>query len=617
MAKYDQSMSNESPAEPLDLKAIRLVVLRRMFSIWALVGGPIVGIIVSDDLAHGRWSAAAFYAGAYACVIVGLMPRLFPYHVRSAIPLLTLYVVGTYEMYYHGINSAGNLFYYALVLFTCIVFGARAAVAATAVASISLCVLAYRFALEYQTQGAPESLWHYSYKECLPDVMSLCLLAAMAITFLSFLLRNLEMSLETSQRYLAEIARERNNLVRLINERDQAERQLRQAQKMEAVGQLAGGIAHDFNNLLQVVSAHTELLLRRLPPESNHHQQLQEVRKASERAAALTRQLLAYSRQQVMEPEYFSLNMLVEDLMNMLKRLLPEHIELRIDLVPDLGTVHADPGQIEQVLMNLCVNARDAMPTGGMLCIKTEDRTMDEAAAAHYPGMVPGRYAVLHVQDTGQGIAPSEQERIFEPFYTTKKIGEGTGLGLAMAYGIMKQHGGLILASSEQGKGATFSVYLPLANRPARVRPTAAVRQAPGGSETVLVAEDDEAVRELVISLLKDAGFTVLAARDGQEAVDLYRAQGDTIDLLLFDVVMPRMGGREAWEAIRSNNGSIRVLFMSGYAPDGLNGRIALDDYTGFIQKPYRSQDLLEKIRELLGRKLTPRLPATPEIEQG
>jgi signal transduction histidine kinase/CheY-like chemotaxis protein len=589
--------------ESLDLPAIRLLVLERMLWVWSLFGGLIVAVVATDDLLGGRYRAAAFYAAAYVFVVICLMPRPFPYSLRSTLPLVMLFVVGSHEIYYHGLDSAGTLFYYALIIFTCILLGARAAAAVTLAAVAGLCGISYLYALRTLSGSEVRTFLDHLHVRCLPDVVSLGLLAAMSIAFLSLLLRSLERSVETSQAYLAEIAHERNQLVRIIDERDRVEKQLRQAQKMEAVGQLAGGIAHDFNNLLQVVSAHTEILLRRLAPESDHHRQLQEVRKASERAAALTRQLLAYSRQQVMTPVYLDLNTAVEDLLRMVHRILPEHIERKIDLAAGLGTVYADPGQIEQVLLNLILNARDAMPAGGTLTIQTQNTDIGTAAIADHSGLEPGPWVAVHVSDTGHGIAPADQDHIFEPFYTTKRIGEGTGLGLAMAYGIVKQHAGQILLSSKPHAGSTFTVYLPRVNQPVPA-PAAPEKEAPTreekGTGTILLAEDDESVRELITSVLSDAGFAVFPARDGLEAVELFEKHRDTVDLLLFDVVMPRMGGREACETIRERAPALRTVFMSGYAPEGLNGRLKLDHQTGFIQKPYQTQELLAKVREML-----------------
>lgn len=585
---------------PLTLPAIRLFVLERMLWVWGLVGAPAVAVILVDDLVAGYYYAAAFYTLAYLLVIISLLPRFLPYLGRSALALSALYLVGSHEVYHHGLDSAGTLFYFGAVFFSCALLGARVALTVTAVALMSLCGLSYRYLavsgnlVEYEGMGA------FLRDYCLPDVMSLAILSVMAISFLSYLLQNLDHSVRQSQIYLKEIARERNQLIELIEARDQAEKQLQQAQKMEAVGQLAGGIAHDFNNLLQVVTAHTEIMLSNCEEGASERDQLLEVRKASERAAALTRQMLAYSRQQVMTPKYLDMNALLQELVGMLHRVIPKHIETRFTPGQKLGTVHADPVQLEQVFLNLCLNARDAMPDGGRLTITTEQVELNEEWGGHASGLTNGSYVRIRVADTGIGMDSVQQERLFEPFYTTKDTGEGTGLGLAMSYGIVKQHGGAILVESAQGKGAEFVTYLPCVDHVLSAPEIELPSTVPRGTETILVAEDDEAVRMLLIGVLKRAGFSVISAVDGEEALTLFREHESAIDLLLFDVVMPRKGGPEACTEIREINPQTRVLFMSGYAPEGLGGRFELGQNTGFIQKPYRMKELLSRIREVL-----------------
>lgn len=600
MTNPTSQLSDAADGASLDVPAIRLVVLKRMCAIWALLGGIILAVVGIDDVLHGRYATAAFYTAAYVLVIFCLLPGLLPYALRSTVPVAALYAVGSFEIYLHGLNSAGNLFYYALILFSCILMGVRVAAVMTVVATLSMCLISYSFAARMNRMDTYSSVWSFFHLECLPDVVSLCLLSTMAITFLSLMLQNLERSVRTSREYLVEIGRERNQLIRIIEERDQVERQLRQAQRLEAVGQLAGGIAHDFNNLLQVVCAHTDILLRKSAPGSSDHEQLNEVRKASERAAALTRQLLAYSRQQVMTLEYLDLNALVREFTSMLHRLLPANIEIQFTPGDPLGTVHADPRQLDQVLMNLCLNARDAMASGGILRIETGNVTLDQEFVAHNPWAEAGSFVRVTVRDTGTGIDAAEQDRIFEPFYTTKKLGEGTGLGLSMAYGIVKQHQGLIHASNDPGAGARFQVYLPLVDHLAQPASVPSVLPVRRGAGTILVAEDDDSVRELIISVLEGAGYTVLPAEHGEKALALFSEHKNSVDLLLFDIMMPRMGGKEACRAIRAIEPAIRVLFMSGYAPEGLGGDLELGRRTAFIQKPYRTQELLERVRETL-----------------
>lgn len=591
---------HENVDAPLTLPAIRLFVLERMLWVWGLLGGPVVAVVLIDDLLAGRYRAAAFYTAAYMFVVLSLLPRFLPYLGRSLLSLSALYLVGSHEIYNHGLDSAGSLFYFATVFFSCTLLGARVAIGLTLAALLSLCGFSYLYLVSTGDAAQYESLGAYLRGYCLPDVMSLALLSAMAISFLTFLLQNLDQSVRQSQIYLKEIARERNQLIQLIEERDQAEKQLQQAQKMEAVGQLAGGIAHDFNNLLQVVTAHTEIMLSNCEDGEPQREQLLEVRKASERAASLTRQMLAYSRQQVMAPKYLDMNALLHELAGMLHRVIPKHIETRFNPGENLGTVHADPVQLEQVFLNLCLNARDAMPDGGQLTISTEQVELEADWGGHASGLSNGSYVLIRVADSGIGMDSVQQEHLFEPFYTTKKTGEGTGLGLAMSYGIIKQHGGAILVESALGQGSEFITYLPCVDHaisaPEVELPSTVLR----GTETILVAEDDEAVRTLLIGVLKSAGFSVISAVDGEEALVLFKEHKSDIDLLLFDVVMPRKGGPEACTEIREIHPNTRVLFMSGYAPEGLGGRFELGQNTGFIQKPYRMKELLERIREVL-----------------
>jgi nitrogen-specific signal transduction histidine kinase len=373
------------------------------------------------------------------------------------------------------------------------------------------------------------------------------------------------------------------------------EEQFRQAQKMEAVGQLAGGVAHDFNNLLTAILGSADLLLMDLPQEDPRREDLTAIRDAGERAATLTRQLLAFSRRQVLQPRVIGLNQVVAGIGKLLPRIIGEDIQLDLTLAPDLWSVSADPGQIEQVILNLAVNARDAMPDGGRLTIATTNSVLDAVFAARNPMVQPGSYVRLSVTDTGQGMDEETLARVFEPFFTTKGPGKGTGLGLATVYGIVKQSGGYIFVRSRPAEGATFDVYLPAvpqsADDHAAGPPPARAGQ---GSETILLAEDDAAVRSLARRALEQYGYRVLEAVNGREAVDLMRSHRDEIDLLLTDIVMPEMGGRRSAEHILQTRPDLKVLYMSGYAgPDQPDGR-------AMVQKPFTPESLARKVREVL-----------------
>jgi PAS domain S-box-containing protein len=384
-----------------------------------------------------------------------------------------------------------------------------------------------------------------------------------------------------------------------ITDRSVLELQLHQAQKMEAVGRLAGGVAHDFNNLLTVILGEVELMQLELPPPQEINQALLEIRNAGERAVGLTRQLLAFSRRQLVEPTIFRVNDLVTEMGKMLQRLIGEDLELVLRVAPDPGAVKADRGQVEQVLVNLAVNARDAMPDGGTLTIETQEIQLDEDYAREHAGVTPGDYIALVVSDTGTGMTPEVQARIFEPFFTTKEPGKGTGLGLATCYGIVKQAGGHLAVYSEVGHGATFKVYLPLV-RAAPLEEAVMESPVPRGTETILLVEDDGGVRGVALRVLEGQGYTVLQASNGGAALRLLQAHGDGVDLLLTDVVMPEMGGRELAERVEARIPTIKVLYATGYTDDVvLQHRLIAHDVR-MIQKPYTRETLGRKVRAVL-----------------
>ncbi|MDP3180034.1 MAG: PAS domain S-box protein, partial [Spirochaetaceae bacterium] len=396
-----------------------------------------------------------------------------------------------------------------------------------------------------------------------------------------------------------------------ITARIQAERfradletQLRIAQKMEAIGNLAGGIAHDFNNILSVILSYTGFVLGSLREDDPMRGDLLEVKKAGERATTLTRQLLAFSRKQVLQPVTLNLNQVVFGIEKMLRRILGEDIDFVLDLAPELGLTLADPGQIEQVLMNMVVNARDAMPEGGKLTIETQNAEIDKDnnAGAREP-IKPGRYIMLAVSDSGCGMDERTKERLFEPFFTTKGLGKGTGLGLSTVYGIVKQSGGATNVYSELGHGSTFKIYLPREFAAASaVEPTPSVAKSASGTETILVVEDEEALREVARRTLSAEGYTVLTAADGYEALDVSARHEGIIHLLLTDVVMPRMSGRELAQCLAKKRKNLSILYMSGYTDDAIVHHGVLDGEMDFLGKPFTAASLAMKVREILDR---------------
>ncbi|MGE5057134.1 MAG: PAS domain-containing protein [Acidobacteriota bacterium] len=402
------------------------------------------------------------------------------------------------------------------------------------------------------------------------------------------------------------------SLVQDVTERVALEERLRQSQKMEAVGRLAGGVAHDFNNLLTVILGYSQILTDGLPKGSRLADNTAQIKSAADRAAAITRQLLAFSRKTVLSPRVINLNEIVLNLDSLLRRLIGEDIEVRTLPASDLGCVKADPSQIEQVVMNLALNARDAMPKGGTVTLETGNVTMDGTYARDHQPVEPGRYVMLAVSDSGEGMTPETQARIFEPFYTTKEVGKGTGLGLSMVYGIVKQSGGYIWVYSEPGLGTTFKIYFPRVDQPAEVvsgdnRSTKVQR----GTETILLVEDDEQLRALTSSVLTHCGYNVLVARAPEEGLAICKLPSHDIRLLVTDVVMPRMNGRQLAEQAQGIRPRMRVLYISGYTNDAIAHYGVLDLGLWFLPKPYALSSLIAKVREVLDSAAEPSAAAT------
>jgi two-component system cell cycle sensor histidine kinase/response regulator CckA len=380
-------------------------------------------------------------------------------------------------------------------------------------------------------------------------------------------------------------------------ERVQLQRDLAQAQKLEAIGRLAGGVAHDFNNVLTAILGSSELLLLDTPRDATAREEIEIIRDAATRAQDLIRQLLAFSARQVLQPAVIDLNALVKNLGRMLRRLIGEDLALATELAPDLGSVRVDPGQVEQVLVNLAVNARDAMPDGGRLTIRTANVDVAESGE-----LANGRYVLVEVSDTGIGMDAATLARAFEPFFTTKERGKGTGLGLASAYGIVRQSGGQITVSSTPGAGTTFRIHLPRVDTPVdAARATSPVTAPAAGTETVLVAEDEQIIRVLIRKVLEQAGYTVLLAGGGAEALQVAERHARPIHLLVTDVVMPGMSGRELARRVVERWPATKVLYMSGYADDAVERHGVLDPGTAFMQKPFTPSALARRVRDVLG----------------
>jgi PAS domain S-box-containing protein len=388
-------------------------------------------------------------------------------------------------------------------------------------------------------------------------------------------------------------------IVRDISERKTLETQLRQSQKMEAFGQLAGGVAHDFNNLLTVISGYSDILLTTLPPDDVNREMIDEIRRAGDRATSLTRQLLAFTRQQVLEPRIVDLNEILKDTESMLRRLIGEDVQFASVLREDISSVTVDPGQMEQVLLNLAVNARDAMPRGGKLTIETNEVDLLDEYVRQHPDARAGRFVMLAISDTGSGMTAEVKSRIFEPFFTTKG-GKGTGLGLAVVQGVVKQSGGAIEVYSEAGVGTTFKIYLPASSGERSMPVEPLLQRSPRGRETILLVEDEEGVRQLAVVALQRFGYQVLTAPSGKAALQFMAAHHDEVHLLVTDVVMPGMSGRQLAETLQETHSGLKVLFLSGYTDDAVVRHGVLQANVAFLQKPFTPASLARKVREVL-----------------
>jgi two-component system cell cycle sensor histidine kinase/response regulator CckA len=397
-----------------------------------------------------------------------------------------------------------------------------------------------------------------------------------------------------------------------ITERLQLEKQLVQAQKFEAIGQLAGGIAHDFNNMIGAIIGWADLGIEECDAGSRVLRHFEKVRQQADRAAALTKQLLAFARRQILEPRTIDLNQATVETLSLLEKVIGSNIEIKALLAPDLAVVRADPVQIEQVLMNLCINARDAMPDGGSLLVETSNVTLDRAFCALEPQANPGNYAVLSVTDTGTGMDRKTLDRIFEPFFTTKGLGKGTGLGLATVYGIVSQHGGFMQVRSELGAGSTFRAYFPVSTEEPKPQKAPDSRPLQRGCETILLAEDHEALRQVAHETLAGLGYDVILAADGEEAIREFAANRDRIRLAVLDVMLPRLSGTEALAHIHSENPNLPAILCTGYSPDISQLDRVREKGLVVLQKPYTPRDLAQRVREALDRKKELVLPLSP-----
>jgi len=609
---------------PFEASSWREGTLRGLLLTLALAGlGAYAPAVImaarSGDAIGATVDTLLFAAVLLAC----FLPRL-AFRTRAMGLLAVVYLMGAFLLVRGGPLGSGTLWLFCLPVFAGALLGTRAAVLSV---GLNLATLVALYLLH--SAGLLSGEWARFPAAAMPWVVAhFVLLDSAAAVSVSVLVGRVERALAEEKMAQASLVEERRELVALNGlvsremqelvaaekAREALEDQLRQSQKMEAIGRLAGGVAHDFNNLLTAILGHAALALRGVDKPERLHRRLDEIQRAAQRAAALTQRLLAFSRKQVLQPRVISANEAVRDMEGMLRRLIGEDVELVVRLEASALTVHADPVQLQQVLMNLVVNARDAMPRGGRLTLETGSL---DAEAPRPAGAPDGPLVVMEVSDTGVGIDAETMKRIFEPFFTTKPPGEGTGLGLATVYGIVTQSGGHVAVASQPGQGATFRVFLPEAPQPAEslLRPLVG-QPAPSGRETVLLVEDEDLVRRMTTEVLQDLGYRVLDASSGRTALQVSARPG-RIDLVLTDVVMPGMGGREVWEAVSRQHPESRVLYMSGYTDDAIVHHGVLDAEVSLINKPFTPQELGQRVRAVLDAPEGQKAGSGPPLQEG
>jgi len=580
-------------------------VLELGLTVCAVLGSivyvPSVGLAVRYD----KWLVAVVDTVAIVAVVVLRFVRAPGFVPRAAAFCLVMYGLGVALLI--EIGPVCQIYLFGFSVITALLLGVRAGAFAVALNAVSL------LAIGLAGFAAPEMAvsWHpASAAGWVVTTMNFVLVNFVLVVTIGVVLAALERIARREHEARDLLERERADLVaanaaldQQMRERRDLESQLVHARKMEAVGQLAGGVAHDFNNLLTVINGCSELVLGTLPPADGGRLMLTQIHDAGQRAAALTRQLLAFSRRQVLAPQIISPNAVVANIEKMLARLIGEDIRIVTVLGPGVGPIRVDPGQFEQVLLNLAMNARDAMPKGGRLTIETENRVLAREEALSRWGARPGAYVALQVSDTGCGMPPEVKARMFEPFFTTKDPGKGTGLGLATVFGIIKQSDGFIDAESEVGRGTRFRILFPAVTDD--VRPAShydePVRK---GSETVLLVEDEAGVRGLAKLALETQGYRVLTAANGSEAVRVFANHGDEVQVVVTDVVMPEMSGRELVEQLRRFRASVKVLYMSGYTDDAVVRHGVVEAVEAFLQKPFSPLALARKVRDVLDAQL-------------
>jgi signal transduction histidine kinase/ActR/RegA family two-component response regulator len=578
----------------------KVQLIDRIYRVAAVVAILPLVIGIYTSLPGNQYFTIALYVSGYVVCIYCAFNRQIHYKLRALFLLSLVFSIGAAELYNESFAADGSLYLFVCVLITGIVFGRRWGFLVIFLSILMYVVSAVHWLSNVENPPSNVGLMPVSPVIWFAAALNFTFLVTILMTVLDLVLRRLEKTLGQSHSLVGHLEKEIDERKRGEQERQGLERQLRQTQRLEAVGQLAGGVAHDFNNLLQAILGYGDLALDKVSKDSPVHRDLTQVLKASDQAKVLVRQLLAFSRQQVLELTDVDLDVVIFDLIMMIRPVIGPHISL--DYVPGSNgaIVRADRGQIDQILMNLCVNARDAMSGGGTLTIESSIAGFSESDCEKHSWASPGRYVAFSVADTGCGMDTATQELVFEPFFTTKKHGKGTGLGLSTVFGIVHQHKGFVHLDSEPGVGTTFRVYLPLATmlEPEIKKKESAPLQR--GSATILLADDDELVCNVAEAILSDAGYKVLRANDGEEAIQLFDEHADLIDLALLDVVMPKLSGKDVMEHINKHRPAMPVIFCSGYSRETISSDYLLDGGIDLIQKPYHREVLLQAVSDTL-----------------
>lgn len=595
-----------------DIHAARDRLVNAGLVLFACGVPPVFFFSVFRSIEHG-WNPVYilhFTVGVFL-IFLAFRRQTLSYKTRAAGLLAALFVIGIGGVFSWGLLGAGTIVLMTFCTSAAVLFGIRAGLVAIGVSILAIAVTAVTVFSGWNTFPFDIAQYATSFTAWALILCGFLLFAVISVVGVGRTHAYLQRSLDAGAARNAslECANEQlrveiDQRVKAEEEQEKLREQLFHAQKMESIGELAGGIAHDFNNVLVAISGYAKLAMENETASARLKSYISEIQMGARRAENLTRQLLAFGRRQVLETALLDPNVLLRGLDSMLARLIPESIEIVFALDKDLLSVRGDAGQIEQVVVNLSVNARDAMPDGGTLTIATENIHIDADHALAHSWAEPGEYVLISVSDTGTGIAPEVRACLFEPFFTTKPEGEGTGLGLAVAFGIVQQHNGYIDVLTEIGRGTEFRIYLPaVAEKLVQAKPEREPRPAAvakGGTATVLLVEDDELVRRVSRRILKGAGYTVYEASEGQQALDVFDERGDEIDLVILDMVMPKMNGKEVYSSLRHCKPDLPVIFTSGYSADGIHENFVLDSGIEYLAKPYSMDVFLQRVHEVL-----------------